>query len=106
MPAASSGSLSIWRSNIIWFMVSIHGSMNDGCQNNAIRLRWVVRSKFLTPAICPLISGDSNAGGGGSRTSLPEVSAHGFHIPASGNEGVALLQRPGTGGNDPENVVS
>ena len=75
-------------------------------RTNAIRFRWVVRPKSLTPSICAFISGDSKAGGGGSRTSLPLVNAHGFHDPASGNDGVGLLQRPGVAGNDPEKTIS
>src|SRR5689334_4005151 len=106
MLAASGGFVSMRRSKIIWLIVSIQGSINDGCQNNAIRLRCVVRSNPFTPATCASICGVPSAGGGGRRTSLPEVSAQGFQDPASGNDGVGLLQTPGTAGKDPEKTIS
>src|SRR5437867_7854525 len=79
--------------------------MNDGCQNHAIRFVCTVCANF-TPSSCAVISGDPNAGGGPSRTWLPELNAHGFQAPASGNEGVVLLHLPGIGRNEPVKTAS
>src|SRR5260221_8772036 len=75
--------------------------MNDGCQNHAIWLVCTVCAKFFTPSICAVISGDPNVGGAATRAWAPELRAHGFHVPASGNAGVGLLHFPGAGANEP-----
>src|SRR5258708_7567902 len=80
--------------------------MKDGCQNQAIWFVCTVRANVLTPSICAVISGDPNDGGGASRAWLPELKAHGFHAPASGNAGVGLLHLPGIGANEPVKAAS
>src|SRR5882724_9739698 len=60
----------------------------------------LVRARFFTAAYCALAASDPNGGGGSRRTSSALASTHGFHIPASGATGVALLQTPGVGGNE------
>src|SRR5215813_15324567 len=80
--------------------------MKDGCQNHAIWFVCTVRAKFFNPSICAVISGVPNDGGDGGRAWLPEVKAHGFHAPASGNTGVGLLHLPGVGANEPVKAAS
>src|SRR5215813_13596438 len=80
--------------------------MKDGCQNHAIWFVCTVRAKFFNPSICAVISGVPNAGGGASRAWPPDVKAHGFQAPASGNAGVGLLHLPGIGANEPVKAAS